>query len=112
MIQVASQSQGLGLQLAIRLHPIHQIAGIGQQLLRVEIIELIGPPQLSKGVGHLAQHQLGSKHQRCLTDLLSEPRCGGIAQNQPHGRRGIEPMGKGHQRWICRDGIGVQHNMA
>jgi hypothetical protein len=30
VIQVAGESQGLGLQVAIRRHPIHQIAGIGQ----------------------------------------------------------------------------------
>jgi hypothetical protein len=30
VIQVAGESQGLGLQVAIWLHPIHQIAGIGQ----------------------------------------------------------------------------------
>jgi hypothetical protein len=40
VIQVASYSQGLGLQVAIRLDPIHEIAGIGLQLLRVEIVQV------------------------------------------------------------------------
>jgi hypothetical protein len=57
LIQLAGQSGGLGLQVAIRYHPIHQIEAIGSPLLKAEVVEQLGPPQLSQGIGHLAEHQ-------------------------------------------------------
>jgi hypothetical protein len=86
MVQVAGQGQGLGLQIAIRLQPIHQLAGIQQQLLGIEASELIGPLKLPESVGHFGEHQLRRQYKGGRTNRLRQPRGGCITQGQPHGR--------------------------
>ena len=89
MVQVAGERQGLG-----------------QQLLRVEIVEPICPLEFPEGVGQLGEHQLRSQHQRGPTDPLGQIRGVGVSQDQPtaaeasstqaraisaRGRRGSDP---------------------